>query len=227
MTDGRTQIAFFDVDETVVTVKSMIHFFHYYVATLDCSGDERRRLADDLAVALAPGVPRAVANRRFYRFFAGRSAAEVAARGRAWFAENHAAGGLFHEHTLRELRRHRERGALVALVSGSFRPCLDPIAEHLGAQVTLCTELEIVDGRYSGEVVRPMIGPAKADAARTLIDDTGADPALCFAYGDHPSDLPLLELVGNPVVVGDDAELAAYGRERGWRRIRPPAAVRG
>ena len=40
-----------------------------------------------------------------------------------------------------------------------------------------------------------------------------------WAYSDSVSDLPMLELVGNPVAVNPDAELAAIARERGWRTM--------
>ena len=56
----------------------------------------------------------------------------------------------------------------------------------------------------------------KAVAARELADRIGADLADCWAYSDSRNDIPLLELVGNRVVVNPDAHLARYALERGW-----------
>jgi hypothetical protein len=38
-----------------------------------------------------------------------------------------------------------------------------------------------------------------------------------FAYSDSINDLPMLELVGNPVAMNPDRKLAAVARRRGWQ----------
>ena len=40
--------------------------------------------------------------------------------------------------------------------------------------------------------------------------------AECFGYGDHISDLPMLNFVGNPVVVAGDNELTTIAQKQGW-----------
>lgn len=57
-------------------------------------------------------------------------------------------------------------------------------------------------------------------AARRLLSETGADPAVCWAYSDSRHDIPLLSLVGNPVVVNPDQGLAAHARAAGWPSMR-------
>ena len=72
----------------------------------------------------------------------------------------------------------------------------------------LCTRPLTADGRYTGEVETPVIGEGKRAAVRRALDERpDIDPADCYGYGDHVSDLPMLELVGHPVVVGGDSEL--------------------
>lgn len=212
-------IAFFDVDETLITFKSMFDFYDFFLEAIGHSEQERRELHEQVRALLRPGLPREQGNRLFYRRFADRKIAEVAEIGREWFTARLAAGGLFHGDVLQVLRSHHEAGMTVVLVSGSFPACLRPIADYCGADDMLCTELESSDGIYTGEVVRTMIGNGKEDAARKLIEHTGANAADCFAYGDHTSDLGLLRLVGHPVVVGTNPELAAAAAEHGWRRL--------
>jgi phosphoserine phosphatase len=60
-----------------------------------------------------------------------------------------------------------------------------------------------------------MIGEAKAAAVTAVLDEL-APGTPSWAYGDHSSDLPMLEQVRTPVVVGDDAALTRLARERGW-----------
>jgi len=211
--------AFFDVDETLISVKSMFDFYDYFLAAVGHTEAEQRELRARATRLLGPGMPRAQANRLFYRRFGDHKVAEVADIGRAWFADRLARGDLFHVEVLAALRGHRAAGERVALVSGSFSACLDPIAGHCDAEVVLCTELVCDAGRYTGEVVHSMIGDAKAAAAAELIARERLAARDCAAYGDHVSDLDLLRLVGHPVVVGDDPRLLAAAAEHGWPRL--------
>ena len=55
------------------------------------------------------------------------------------------------------------------------------------------------------------------------VDETLVAPRSLFglrsAYGDHAPDLPVLDLVGNPVVVGDGPVLARHACRKGWARL--------
>ena len=219
--------AFFDVDETLVVVKSMFRFlaFHLDARGLPPSAYDTAR--DELLTMAAAGVPRAESNRFYYRNYAGQDVAEVAAQGRAWFAAELAAGGLFVPAVVDALAAHRAAGDLVVLVSGSFAPCIDPIAAHVGADVVQCTRPEIGDGVYTGAVARPVIGDAKGDAVRDVLAASGIPAQACSAYGDHVSDLPMLEAVGDPVAVGDDPVLRRMSAERGWRSLAADRAIAG
>lgn len=215
----RTRIAFFDVDETLIDVKSMFSFLEFHLA----DPERYRAAADALTRAARAGVPREVTNRDYYRTYAGADVAAVAESGRRWFARERRRDGFFHPHVVAELRRLKADGFRIALVSGSFRACLDPVAEHLGAEHVLCSEPEVAGGRYTGEVLGTVIGEGKATAARALMRRWGARPEECVAYGDHASDLPLLSCVGHAGVVGDDPVLAGHAGRLGWTRF-PSAA---
>lgn len=212
-------IAFFDVDETLVSVKTMFDFYDYFLAALGHSPAEQEALRARARDLLRPGLPREQGNRLFYQRFAGHKAVEVAEIGGRWFTDHMNRGGLFHSDVLDALRRHRSDGLLTVLVSGSFPAPLDPLARYAGADLTLCTELEVRDGLYTGEVTRGMIGAAKANAARDLIAEQGATAQDCFAYGDHMSDAELLGLVGHPYVVGSNPDLVALAARNGWPRL--------
>ncbi|HEX6947244.1 MAG TPA: HAD family phosphatase [Acidimicrobiia bacterium] len=103
------------------------------------------------------------------------------------------------------------------IVSASPQPLVEPLAASLGMTGAIGTKGEIVDGHYTGNLDGPFVyGPGKAEAVEKLAHDRGYDLALCYAYSDSVSDLPMLELVGHPVAVNPDAELAAIARQRGW-----------
>ncbi|WP_037824573.1 HAD family hydrolase [Streptomyces sp. NRRL B-1347] len=211
--------AFFDVDETLISVNSMLRFLrhHYRVS-------HRPRAAFDEAVrglrALAArGAPRTAVARAYYRLYAGRDAGELAAQGRDWFAAELRSGDLFLDGTVAALRAHQHRGERVVLVSGSFAPCLDPVAQRLGSDAVLSARPETVDGIHTGGLGTTMIGEEKAVAVRALLKDLGIRGEDCHAYGDHASDLPMLLAVGHPVMVGTDPVLRRYAESGTWRRL--------
>jgi len=210
--------AFFDVDGTLLTVTSLFRFLAY-----DCAVRGQPESYVDFMAELdrlkAAGASRVEANRAFFTSFAGRSVADLVTGGQRWFELERALGELFDPRVLTMLRAHSAGGDLVVLLSGSFAPCLTPIARLTGADVVVCTEPEVDGGHYTGHVADPMVGPRKAAAAAAIAAGHGIDPADCFSYGDDASDLAVLELAGVPVVVGDDPVLAERARQLGWRRI--------
>jgi HAD superfamily hydrolase (TIGR01490 family) len=226
---GTGRAAFFDVDETLIGVKSMFDFLAFYLR----EQGEPRSTYDRLTAALHrladSGAPRQEVNRRYYRFYAGHSARRLALCGRSWFARRTQDGGLFVPEPTARLAGHLRDGDFVMLLSGSFFACLDPVTEHLGAHWALGTRPKIRRGELTGEVLIPMIGPAKGRAARAAMAVRGLDPAASAAYGDHPSDLDLLRSVGRPVAVGDDPVLTQHAAREGWEimpsRVPVPAGA--
>ncbi|MFE4513143.1 HAD family hydrolase [Kitasatospora sp. NPDC056783] len=222
---GGSPAAFFDVDETLIGVKSMFRFLEFHLRRQGEPAGTYRGLTAELRAQAAAGVPRHEINRRYYRLYAGQKADLLRESGREWFAAE-MAEGLFVPETVEALDLHRAAGETVLLLSGSFFACLEPIATYLGVRGAIGTRPVVREGRLTGEVVTPMIGATKAAAARAAAAVLGLDLAASTGYGDHISDLDLLRTVGRAVVVGDDPELAEHAARSGWSRLpgaRPPA----
>lgn len=213
-----TQIAFFDVDDTLIRPKSMFALLRFHLGQQGEEGDQRyAAIWAEISAMARRGVARAEINRHYYRLWAGASLSDVEAAGRAWFAAEMAGGNFFIAPAVKALRAHQAEGCVIALVSGSFPAALDPIAGWLGADHVLCTRPMAVAGRLTGDIAQPMIGPNKAEAAEALIGRLGSTAARCFAYGDHLSDLDLLDLVGMPGIVPHDPDLIAVATARNWK----------
>jgi HAD superfamily hydrolase (TIGR01490 family) len=112
---------------------------------------------------------------------------------------------------------HRDKGHEVWLITATPEVCARVIAERLGLTGAIGSRIVSVDGVFTGELLgHVMHGAHKAAAAEELVAERGADLADCWAYSDSRNDIPLLELVGNRVVVNPDAALARYARARSW-----------
>jgi HAD superfamily hydrolase (TIGR01490 family) len=218
---GAPGVAFFDVDETLLSVRTLESFLLYYLKLEPTmiSPERLRELAGQVVT-----LDRGEFNRLYYGIWAGQDAARVREAGRSWFAEASAQSDFYRANVLELLREHQQAGDRVVLVSGSFEAPLQPLAEALGVDGLYCTQLAIDDGVYTGVISAAMIGDDKRHAVEAALADAApATPAASDApappswgYGDHSSDLPLLERVDTAVVVGSDPTMLELAAERGW-----------
>jgi len=123
---------------------------------------------------------------------------------------------LVYDEPLHLLRRHRERGERVYIVSATLQEIVELIALDLGFDGAIGSTCEIVDGVYTGRTLRAAHGQGKADAVRELAAAEGIELVASTAYSDSYSDVPFLETVGHPVAANPDRRLRQIARERGW-----------
>lgn len=115
------------------------------------------------------------------------------------------------------LDMHSEAGRDVYIISASPVEIVSELARALDIEGGLGTESEIVDGVYTGRLAAPFCyGEGKAVVLRKLAADEGYDLARCYAYSDSASDLPMMQLVGNPIAVNPDRPMMAVAHRRGW-----------
>lgn len=115
---------------------------------------------------------------------------------------------------------HRQQGHRVAIVSASTPYAVSPVAHDLGlGDEYLATRLEVISGRFTGGVIEPpCYGAGKVTLAQAYSAQHNLDLAASYFYTDSHHDLPLLESVGNPVVVNPSRRLKAIALERRWRQ---------
>jgi HAD superfamily hydrolase (TIGR01490 family) len=123
------------------------------------------------------------------------------------------------------VREHLDRGHVVAVVSGATRFVVRPIAQHLGIEHMLYTRLEVEDGVFTGRIIEPIcFETGKIYWLQEFIEAQGIDLARSYFYSDSITDLPLLDLVGHPVVTNPDPLLYRTAVKRTWpvRIFDPP-----
>ncbi len=123
---------------------------------------------------------------------------------------------MVYEEAVDLIEEHKEAGRDVIIISSSGTEIVEPIGERLGVDRALGTQVEILDGKYTGEILFYAYGEGKADAMRALAEENGYDLADSYAYTDSLTDLPMLETVGHPVCVNPDAALRKIAGERDW-----------
>ena len=115
--------------------------------------------------------------------------------------------------------KHRARGDVVAIVTGATRYGARPVAEHLGIEHVVASDLEVTpEGLLTGRFVPPLCyGTGKIERTQRLADQLGFALADATFYSDSLTDLPLLERVREPVCVNPDPRLLRVAKKRGWR----------
>ena len=112
---------------------------------------------------------------------------------------------------------HRAAGDRLVLLTTSSSYLGEVAAEALGLDDVLCNRFEVVDGCFTGRLIEPLcFGTGKRVHAQQLAAEAGVSLQDCTFYTDSYSDLPALEVVGQPVVVHPDPRLARVARKRGW-----------
>ena len=123
---------------------------------------------------------------------------------------------------LDEVYAHQDAGRATFIISAAGVELVEMLARVLGMDGGIGTRYGIgSDGRFTGQLEGPfMYGPGKVEALHRYADEHGIDLEESYAYSDSASDLPMLQAVGNPVVVNPDDELLAVARDEGWRVMR-------
>lgn len=197
-----TVIAAFDVDKTLTTRDCVVPFLRLVGG---------RRLVGRLVIAM-PSLALALVSRDRDRVKA--IAARAAVRGRSEAAVDDVARRFadrvwrdrMRPDTVGRLRWHVERGHQVVLVSASFRNYLEPLAEQLGVQAVLATELEVVDGVCTGRLRGPNCrASVKAERLRAWIDERGWGAVEIHAYGDSDGDRQMLAMADRATLVGSSS----------------------
>ena len=107
------------------------------------------------------------------------------------------------------VRTMRSRGAVTGLVSGGFMPLAERIRDDVGFDVVKANRLEVRDGRLTGRVIAPIIGPeAKLAMLHELCAQHGIPATRALAVGDGANDLPMLLAAGLGVAYRAHAPVA-------------------
>jgi HAD superfamily hydrolase (TIGR01490 family) len=216
MNTNRQIAAFFDFDETLLEVESgrlgiqwlrerrMVAFGYILKILLANFFYQRRLLSDERMVKI------------MLTFYKKKRLADFQ-KGAGNFYESYLKPRLA-PGILSRVRFHKKEGHLLVLISGSVRYLLEPVAKDLGFDHLLCTDLEVdqnglMTGKPAGLVC---VNRNKRKLTLNLAQKLELDLARSYAYGNHHSDLPLLEIVGNPYAVQPNRILERTARQKSW-----------
>jgi len=118
------------------------------------------------------------------------------------------------------LRKHRDAGDHLVLTTATNRVVSEFTAQALRVDDYVATEVEVVDGRYTGRTRgTPNLRTGKVERLRAWLEERQLPAELlrqATFYSDSINDLPLFSVVRHPVVIDPDVRLASTAARKGW-----------
>ncbi|MDB2593905.1 HAD-IB family hydrolase, partial [Porticoccaceae bacterium] len=115
------------------------------------------------------------------------------------------------------IQQHRDAGDRLLVITSTNRFIVEPICQSLGIDELLATDLEMIDGRYTGKIVgTPTYREGKVERFNQWLAENNEQSEGSYFYSDSINDLPLLLEVTHPVAVDPDAPLREAAATRGW-----------
>ena len=155
----------------------------------------------EFAIAAVTGLPRAQRDALHARFMAG-------------FVEP-----MMLPAALELLKQHRDAGDYCLIMTATNRYVTEPIAQRLGVDGLIATELELEDDLFTGKVAG--IANFQTGKVRNLelwLAQHEGELSMedSVFYSDSFNDLPLLEIATRAVAVDPDDTLRKIAQERNW-----------
>jgi len=115
------------------------------------------------------------------------------------------------------IEAHIAKGHTVAIVSSATIYQIEATARDLNIDHVLCSQYEVENGEFTGNIVRPLcFGEGKVIAAEGLAEEYDVDLDRSYFYSDSDDDIELLERVGKPRPLNPNKKLSAIAEDRGW-----------
>jgi HAD superfamily hydrolase (TIGR01490 family) len=216
------RLALFDLDHTLLSGDSDVLWCDFLVGLglLDASYSERNRR---MAAAYTAGV---VTPADYCNFYAGTLAGHDEGYWepvRKRFLRDVILPRI-PEDARALLQRHRDQGHTLVLTTATNRVVSALTALDLGVDHYLATDVELVDGRFTGRTQGELnMRTGKVERLRSWLQQRG-EPSTVLRqatfYTDSINDLPLLSVVRWPVVVDPDPRLESAALRKGWQVLR-------
>jgi len=122
---------------------------------------------------------------------------------------------LFNKKALQTIQNFRQTGYLIFLVTSAPNIYFEHVKNRFGFNEVCCCEMIYKNNVFTGKISsHTCFGMEKKKYILLVSKQHSIDLSKSYAYTDNISDLPMLEVVGNPVVVNVNNELIKLAQQR-------------
>ena len=212
-------LAIFDLDETLISADSDHEWGQFVVDRGLVDGEEHKRKNDSFYAQYKLGQLDITEYLRFSCSVLARYSLEELEAYLAEFIDLHIKPLILAQGESL-VAKHRDRGDHLLVVTSTIEFITRPITDLLGIEALIAPIPEIIDDRYTGEIVGvPSFAEGKVTRLQQWLDDTGHSMKGSYFYSDSHNDLPLLTIVDHPVAVDPDETLKREAKANQWQII--------
>ncbi len=152
-------ITFFDADETIFNFDIKNSFLEYFlIETLPVESYARRafeKYMNKNNKNSLKGASGSFLNREYFKNFSGMPVKLLSEIGYSWYYKSKLEinENFFKQTSIFEIEMHKRNSAQIVVLSSSFLPCLEPLLDEFCINSLVCTNLEIINGYYTGNIL--------------------------------------------------------------------------
>ena len=210
--------SFYDLEGTLLST-NLVHTLGFYARRQQGLFKTIKKSAATLAKLPLFGVTdlysRNVFNELFFQSYKGESEDRL-----RYFSEE-----LFEEvlkpavfdGTPELIAQSKKIGQKQIVITGALDFTIERLMNYLGIDEYAANRLEFVNGYATGRILPPVMASAtKAKWMREYSEKNDINLSESYAYSDSISDLPMLSIVGHPVVINPDFRLKQTAIQHDW-----------
>jgi len=167
---------FFDVETSIFNFDFKNSFLEYFlIETLPVENYARRsfeKFVRKYNRNLLKGASDRFLNQEYYKNFSGMPSKLLLEIGHSWYYKSKLEYGdnFFNPKSIFEIEMHKRNQAQIVLLSSSFPPCLEPLMEEFSFKFIICTELEVINGYYTGNILLdPVTIEGKSESIKNFL----------------------------------------------------------
>lgn len=104
-------------------------------------------------------------------------------------------------------------------ISNSPKEAVQSFCEDLGFDKVYGREYEVVEGNFSGEILHLDLVSDKSRIIKRVIEKEKLSLAGSIGVGDSEGDVPLLDVVENPICFNPNYKLYTVAKEKAWKIV--------
>lgn len=113
---------------------------------------------------------------------------------------------------------HKKRGDTLLVISATNDFVITPIVKKYGINNIIATKAQIINNRYNGKFSGvPCFRDGKVTNLKNWLLDNPHSLDGSYFYSDSHNDIPLLQLVDNPIAINADKLLINYANSKKWQ----------
>ena len=114
----------------------------------------------------------------------------------------------------------KKRNYYLLAISQSPKTVVESFAKNMGFNKVYGRIYELgPEDRFTGELVDPHLIENKANIVRRAVERENLTLKKSYGVGDTEGDIPMLELVENPIVFNPNSALYRHARRMGWHIV--------